>query len=79
MPQRENPTSVWAANRPETRIRGLHEGPRARGSASRQCRPPRRATAVGWRDRLESEPRCSKRSRRFATEPQQIPSARTWI
>jgi hypothetical protein len=28
----------------------------AQGSASRQCRGRRRATAVGWRDRLESEP-----------------------
>jgi len=29
----------------------------AHGSASRQCRGRRRATAVGWRDRLESDPR----------------------
>src|SRR5450759_3609173 len=28
----------------------------AQGSTSRQCRARRRATAVGWRDRLESEP-----------------------
>jgi hypothetical protein len=39
---------------------------------------PRQATAVGWRDRLESNPRRGRRRRRWASEPQQIPSAGTW-
>jgi hypothetical protein len=34
----------------------------AQGSASRQCRGRRRATAVGWRDRLESDPRRGRRA-----------------
>jgi hypothetical protein len=42
----------------------------ARGSACRQCRGPRRATADGWRDRLEWDPRRGRRRRRWATEPQ---------
>jgi hypothetical protein len=34
----------------------------AQGSASRQCLGRRRATAVGWRDRLESDPRRGRRA-----------------
>ena len=52
---------------------------RACPSIPRQCRARRRATAVGWRERLESDLRRGKRRRRWATEPQQIPSAGTWI
>jgi hypothetical protein len=48
-------------------------------SIPRQCRGRRRATVVGWRDRLESDPSRGRRRRRWATEPQQIPSAGTWI
>jgi hypothetical protein len=40
---------------------------------------PPTATAVGWRDRRESDPRRGRRRRRWATEPQQILSAGTWI
>jgi hypothetical protein len=50
----------------------------AEGSASRQCRVHRPATADGGRDLLESDPRRGRRRRRWATEPQQIPSAGTW-
>ena len=50
----------------------------AQGSASRQCRGRRRSAAVGWRDRLESDPRRGRQRRRWATEPQQLPSAGTW-
>ena len=37
-----------------------------------------RATAAGWWDRLESDRRRGRRRRRWASEPQQIPSAGTW-
>ena len=47
-------------------------------SSPRQWRGRRPATAVGWRDRRESDPRRGRRRRRWATEPQQIPSAGTW-
>src|ERR1019366_2756090 len=46
---RATPPREPAARRPDAvKCCGLH-----RGSASRQCRGRRRATAVGWRDRLE--------------------------
>jgi zinc-finger of transposase IS204/IS1001/IS1096/IS1165 len=35
----------------------------AQGSTSRQCRAPRRATAVGWRDLLASDARRGRRRR----------------
>jgi hypothetical protein len=35
---------------------------------SRQCRGRRRATAVGWRDRLESDPHPGKRFGRRLTD-----------
>jgi hypothetical protein len=65
--------------RPEGRGHGRSVAGGAAGSASRQCRGRRRATAVGWRDRLESDARRGRRRSRWATEPQQIPSAGTWI
>jgi hypothetical protein len=34
--------------------------------------------ADGWRDGVEWDPRRARRRRRWATEPQQIFSARTW-
>src|ERR1035437_9834522 len=37
----------------------------AQAFASRQCRGRRRATAVGWRDRLESDPRRGRGRRRW--------------
>jgi hypothetical protein len=40
---------------------------------------PRRVTADGWRDLREWDPRRGSPRRRWATEPQQIPSAGTWI
>jgi hypothetical protein len=52
---------------------------RLRDSASRPCRGRRRVPAVGWRERLESDPRRGRRRRRWATEPQEILSAGTWI
>jgi hypothetical protein len=42
---------------------------RACPSIPRQYRGPRRATADGWRDRVESDPRRGRRRRRWATEP----------
>jgi hypothetical protein len=39
--------------------------------------PPRRATAVGWRDLLESDPRRGRRAPQRLREPQEALSAAT--
>jgi hypothetical protein len=87
-PRAGRPPRNWARGRPAARSAGPSSPRRRRsnrlramGSLPKHSPPmpwPPTATTDGWRDRLESEPCRGKRVRRWATEPQQIPSAGTW-